>query len=92
MRYVWSFIFPGFGSPSIRVFEDSKEAIQLVKNPVCSSNSRHIDVRHHILRELVLRREVDTVHVESGQQRADFLTKPLCTSDFRYHRNFLMNL
>ena len=91
-RYVWSFIFPGFGSPPITVFEDNKGAIQLAKNPVCTSNSKHIDVRHHFLRELVLRGELDIVHVESGQQRADFLTKPLCTSDFRCHRNFLMNL
>ena len=50
MRYAWSFVFPGFGLPSIRIFEDNKGAIQLAKNPVCTSNSRHLDVRHHFLR------------------------------------------
>ena len=82
-------VFLGFGSPSIRVSEDNKGAIQLAKNTVCTSNSERIDVSHHFLRALVLRGEFDIAHVESGQQRADFPTKPLFTSNLRYHRNFL---
>ena len=42
------------GSPkAIEVREDKQEAIKLAKNPLMSATSRHIDVRHHFLRELV---------------------------------------
>ena len=44
-RYVWSFIDLGFGTTYITVFEDNEGAENLAKNPVCTSNSKHIDVR-----------------------------------------------
>ena len=58
LRYVWSFILPGLGSACITVFEDSKGARHLAHNPVCASNSKHIDIRvHHFLRELEFKGE-----------------------------------
>ena len=92
LRYVWSFTLPGLGSVCIMVFEDNKGARRLVHNPVCASNSKHIDVRHHFLRELVFRGEFDIVAVESEQQHADFLTKALAGPVFRFHRDFVMNI
>ena len=53
VRGVLVFLMPSLGSPSIGVFEDNKGAIDLAKNPLSSSNSKHIDVRYHFLRELV---------------------------------------
>ena len=41
LRYVWSFIFPGFGTMCITVFEDNEGAKNLAQNPVCTSNSSH---------------------------------------------------
>ena len=35
------------------VFEDNQGAVQLSKNPVSNSNSKRIDVRHHLFRELI---------------------------------------
>ena len=90
MRYVWSFISPGVGSAFITVFEDNKGARHLAHNPVCASHSKHIDIRHHFLRELVFRGEFDIVDVESEQQHADFLTKALAGPVFRFHRDFVM--
>ena len=58
LRYVWSFILPGLGSACITVFEDNKWARHLSHNPVRASNLKHIDLRHHFLRELVLRGRV----------------------------------
>ena len=54
IRYVRSFIFPGFRSTCMTVL-DNKGARHLAQNPVCTSNSKHIDVRHHFLRELIFR-------------------------------------
>ena len=49
---------PSFGSPGIGVFEDNKGAIDLAKNPLSSSNSKHIDVRYHFPRELVRKEDL----------------------------------
>ena len=53
----------------------NKGAVQLAQNPVTNSNSEHIDVRHHFLRELVRQRDIKVVQVPSGFQHADILTK-----------------
>ena len=92
MRYVWSFIFPGFGEVCMTVFEDNEGAKHLAQNPKCTSNSKHIDVRHHFLRELIFKGEFIIAHVETDEQHADFLTKPLNYTAFCYHRDFLMNI
>ena len=44
-------IVPGFGTIYIAVFEDNGGAKNLAQNPVCTSTSKHIDVRAPVLRE-----------------------------------------
>ena len=63
MWYVWSFIFLGFGETCITFFEDNEGARHLAQNPVCTANSKHIDVRHHFLRELIFTGEIGITHV-----------------------------
>ena len=67
------------------VFEDNEGAKNMVQNPVCTSNSKHIDVRHHVLRKLIFEGEVFITHVESHDQHADVLTKPIDYTTFWYH-------
>ena len=86
-------MIPGKGMPCFPVFEDNQEgALQLSKNPVSNSNSKHIDVRHHFLRELVRQGGIIVNHVPSEYQHADILTKLLALDLFAIHRRFLMNL
>ncbi|CAB1107872.1 unnamed protein product [Ectocarpus sp. CCAP 1310/34] len=92
LRQVWRFMFPKVSMPCIPVFEDNQGAIQRAQNPISNSNSKHIDVRHHFLRELVERKEISVIHVPSPYQRADFLTKSLPKDAFESHRDFVMNL
>ncbi|CAB1104630.1 unnamed protein product [Ectocarpus sp. CCAP 1310/34] len=92
LRQIWRFMLPQVGMPCIPVFEDNQGAIQLAQNPISNSNSKHIDVRHHFLRELVERKEISVIHVPSPYQRADFLTKSLPKDAFESHRDFVMNL
>ena len=89
---VWRFMLPGAPAPCMPVFEDNEGAIAIAENPISNSNSKHIDVRHHFLRELVERREISITHVASKFQHADFLTKALHKDLFEYHRNYAMNL
>ena len=40
------------------VFEDDEGAVQLAIIPITKSNSKHIDVGHHVFRELTGRRRI----------------------------------
>ena len=92
LRQVWRFMIPGKGMPCFPVFGDNEGALQLSKNPVSNSNSRHVDVGHHFLRELVRQGDISVNHVRSEYQHADILTKVLAFDLFATHRRFLMNL
>ena len=92
LRQVWHFMSPGKGMPCFSIFEDNQGAVQLSQNLVSNSNSKHIDVRHYVLRELVRQGDVSVSHVPSEYQHADILTKALLAPDlFVVHRRFLMN-
>ena len=92
LRYIWSFIFPDRDVGCTTIFEDNVGALHLANNPATTPNSKHIDIRHHFLRERVANGEFRVVHVRSDSQHADFLTKPLHRETFCVHRNFVMNI
>ena len=77
VRGVLVFLMPSLGSPSIGVFEDNKGAIDLAKNPLSSSNSKHIDVRYHFLRELVGKGDLSVKYLRTEDQHAHVLTRRL---------------
>ncbi|WVZ52839.1 hypothetical protein U9M48_003858 [Paspalum notatum var. saurae] len=58
----------------IPLLVDSTSAISVAKNPVLHSRTKHIDMR---LRDHYEKGDIDLVHVASGNQLADILTKPL---------------
>ncbi|CAM9261968.1 unnamed protein product, partial [Sphacelaria rigidula] len=61
----------------IVLYEDNEGAKALAENPLSSGRSKHIDVTYHFIRELVGTGKIRVVHVGSGWQHADILTKPL---------------
>ena len=85
-------MLPGKGMPYFSIFEDNQGALQLSQNPVSNSNSKHIDVRHHFLRELVRQRDISMIYVLSGYQHTNILTKALAFDVFVIYRCFLMYL
>jgi len=64
----------------------------LAENPLSSSNSKHIDVRHHFLREKVANGDISVEHIGTVEQHADILTKALGRDSFEAHRDFLLGL
>jgi len=56
---------------------DNKSAICLSKNSVLHSRSKHIDVRHHFLRDHVEKKTITLDYIPTEEQIADILTKPL---------------
>ena len=76
--------------PCFPVFEDNQGSLQLSKNLVSNSNSKHIDVGHHFLRKPVRQGGISVNHVPSEYQHADILTKILAFDLLAIHRRFLM--
>ena len=63
-------------SPSA-ILSDSQGAIALAKNPAHHSRTKHIDIKHHFVREQVAAGVVVMNHIPTEQMAADILTKPL---------------
>lgn len=74
MRGVLTFLVPDHKFEHIKVFEDNEGAEALAENPLSSSNSKQIDVRHHFLRESAAKGDIIVEHVPSSEQHADILT------------------
>ena len=92
LRCILSFIFPDRGVRCTAIFEDNVGALHLANKPATTSNSKHINTRHHFLWARVANGDFRVVHVRSDLQHADFLTKPLHMETFCVHRNFVMNI
>jgi hypothetical protein len=56
---------------------DNESAIRLADNPVEHICTKHIDIRHHFLRDHQQRGDIDICHVSTNHQLADIFTKPL---------------
>ena len=61
---------------------DNTSAINITKNPVMHSRTKHIDIRHHFLRDHVLKGDVEVTFVDTHNQLADIFTKPLAREPF----------
>ena len=59
------------------LLSDSKGAIDLAKNPEFHPRSKHIDIRHHFIREQIANKSVKMDHISTEIMAADILTKPL---------------
>ncbi|GJW33913.1 integrase, catalytic region, zinc finger, CCHC-type containing protein [Tanacetum coccineum] len=61
----------------IPMYYDNQSAIALCCNNVQHSRSKHIDIRHHFIKEQVENRVVEVYFVETKYQLADIFTKAL---------------
>ena len=56
---------------------DNESAVKLANNPVQHSRTKHIDIRHHFLRDHVAKNDISLEGVRTEDQLADIFTKPL---------------
>jgi hypothetical protein len=73
----------GLDVVTVRIYCDNQGAIRLLKHPIASQRSKHIDVIHHFARERVARKEVEFAYVKTEDMKADILTKPLTPGRFK---------
>jgi hypothetical protein len=74
---------------SVLLLSDNESAVKIVKNPVLHSRIKHIDIRHHFLREKEANGDIALQSVRSEEQLADIFTKPLNERIFVRLRNEL---
>jgi hypothetical protein len=67
----------------IQIMNDNQGARSLAQNPIQHSRTKHIDIRHHFVREILQRKEIEIKYIQTSEMLADFLTKPL--SKFKHN-------
>jgi hypothetical protein len=68
------------------IYCDNIISILLVNNPVYHARTKHIEVHYHFIREKVLAKEINLIHVSIENQVVDIFTKALSIDKLR---NFL---
>jgi hypothetical protein len=61
------------GVPLLKI--DNKSAISLIKNHVLSGQSRHIEVKYHLVRESASRGLIEVEFIGTKDQLGDILTR-----------------
>jgi histone deacetylase 1/2 len=69
---------------------DNESCLALIKDPICNSKSKHIDILHHFVREHVLQKTLIFKFVPGTENVADIFTKPLEWPVFQTHRRKLL--
>ncbi len=73
-----------------RLFEDNSGALELARVPKLRSRTKHMNLKYHHFRSFVQRRLITIHHIDTLEQPADVMTKPLGEDDFKRHRFTLM--
>jgi len=73
----------------VPIYCDNQPALHMAKDLNCVSRTKHIDVRHHLVRERGLRGEMVYVYCPSEDMLADYLTKVLRHEKFQELMNKL---
>ena len=69
--------------------EDNQGAIAIAKHPIGHKRTKHIDIKHHFIREAVHTGTIVLEYCPSNQMIADILTKPLPKPRFEQLRERL---
>ena len=65
----------GVSISTMKIYGDNQSAIELLKNPVSSLRSKHIDVAYHFAGERAARKEIEFQYTKKDKMLADMLTK-----------------
>jgi hypothetical protein len=67
----------------IVIYCDNINSILFTNNPVYHARTKHIEVHYHFIREKVLAKEIDLIHVSIEDQVANIFIKALSTNKLK---------
>ena len=79
----------GLSQETMVVYCDNSSAIDISKNPVQDSKTKHIEIRYHFIRDLVERKVVALEYIPTEHQNAEIFIKPLDRSNFKSLRQVI---
>ncbi|GKA77031.1 putative ribonuclease H-like domain-containing protein, partial [Tanacetum coccineum] len=65
----------GFNFMNTKIYIDNESTICIVKNLVFHSKTKHIEIRHHFIRDSYEKRLIQVIKIHTGHNVADLLTK-----------------
>jgi hypothetical protein len=68
---------------------DNESAVKLINNPVQHARTKHIDIRHHFIRDHQPKGDISIENMGTDDQLADIFMKPLDEKRFCKLRNEL---
>ena len=68
---------------------DNNATINLSEDPLLHDHVKHIDIKHHFLRECVQSQEITLSYINTHDNIADIFTKALDTRKFTHFHKFL---
>ncbi|GKB30463.1 putative ribonuclease H-like domain-containing protein, partial [Tanacetum coccineum] len=74
----------GFNFMNTEIHIDNESTICIVKNPVFHSKTKHIQIRHHFIRDCYEQRLINVVKVHTDDNVADLLTKGFDLARFKF--------
>ena len=72
----------GINLKQISILSDNTSAIELAKNPIVHSRTKHIEVKHHFLHDHITKADTELKFVNTSSQIVDVFTKPLVGQRF----------
>ena len=74
-------------SAPTKIYCDNSGSIKLASNPEFHRRTKHIDIKHHYIRQLLTSNVVTIEYISTEKNNADFLTKPLPVTSFSKFRS-----
>ena len=71
----------------VDIYCDNKSAIALSKNDLHHQRTKHIDIRHHFIRDYIKKNIINIIWISTQEQIADILTKPVSITTFKQQAN-----
>ncbi|GJW78179.1 putative ribonuclease H-like domain-containing protein, partial [Tanacetum coccineum] len=74
----------GYNFMHTKIYIDNESTICIVKNPVFHSKTKHIEIRHHFIRDSNEKKLIQMIKIHTDKNVADLLTKAFDVSRFQY--------
>ncbi|GJR99388.1 putative ribonuclease H-like domain-containing protein [Tanacetum coccineum] len=81
-QVLWIQMDYGFNFINSKIHIDNESTICVVKDPVYHSRTKHIEIRHHFIRDCYEKRLIDVLKIHTDSNVADLLTKGFDVTKF----------